>query len=97
MHKKDFHVPLLIDCSHGNSLGDALKQKKAFKEAILQIKASRHPILGVMLESHLKGGKQPMQGRDSLVYGCSVTDPCLDFESTKELLCSGDELFSSVD
>jgi 3-deoxy-7-phosphoheptulonate synthase len=90
MQQKNFSSALFIDCSHGNSLGQATKQKKIFKSALSQVEN----ISGVMLESHLKGGKQlPSK---ALVYGRSITDECLDFESSKELLIWGDQLLSNL-
>jgi len=43
-------------------------------------------ILGMMLESHLKAGKQPIQSDKPLTYGVSITDSCIDFDTTQKLL-----------
>jgi len=78
---------LLIDCSHGNSGKDLERQKKAFIQAVEQRAQGCAGIAGLMLESHLRGGKQPLSEDPSgLSYGVSVTDPCLSWEETEELL-----------
>lgn len=66
---------LLIDCSHGNSQKDIQKQKGVFLSVLDQIHDGNHLIMGMMLESHLQGGN-----------ALSLTDPCLDWKSTEDLL-----------
>jgi 3-deoxy-7-phosphoheptulonate synthase len=78
---------LLVDCSHGNSGKTAERQKEAFISVIEQASSGCHGIAGMMLESHLFGGKQPLTEDPShLAYGVSITDPCLSWEETEELL-----------
>lgn len=80
---------IMIDCSHGNSQKNAAKQKEVFQCALEQVGKGNKNILGVMLESHLHGGNQsPYQSSSSLRYGVSITDPCLDWASTEELVLS---------
>lgn len=78
---------ILIDCSHGNSSKDHRKQKIAFTSAIEQIAEGNTAIHGLMLESHLFPGKQSLG--DSLQYGVSITDSCIGWEETEELLKAG--------
>jgi 3-deoxy-7-phosphoheptulonate synthase len=79
---------LVIDCSHGNCGKDHRRQRLAF-ESIMEQAASNKAIAGIMLESHLFSGKQPLSDDRSLLhYGVSITDPCLDWEETEELLRS---------
>ncbi len=79
---------LLIDCSHGNCGKDHRRQRIAFESAIEQA-AENRAIAGVMLESHLFAGKQPLGDDPSLLnYGVSITDPCLGWEETEALLRS---------
>lgn len=66
---------LLIDCAHGNSQKDPKKQQLAFCDVIEQIQEGNHLIMGMMLESHLQGGN-----------ALSITDPCLDWTTTEELI-----------
>jgi 3-deoxy-7-phosphoheptulonate synthase len=74
---------LVIDCSHGNCGKDPKKQKEVFR-SILETK--NRAIRGLMLESHLFAGKQPLSA--NLYYGVSITDPCLGWEETEELILS---------
>lgn len=84
---------IMVDCSHGNSRKDHMKQKNVATDIADQISAGSRAIMGVMIESHLKAGKQNHQDGTPLVYGQSITDACLDWESTEPLL---DQLAVSV-
>lgn len=76
---------LLIDCSHGNCGKEYLKQRPVFESVVNQAKTTR-AIVGLMLESHLFAGRQPLGEDPSLLeYGISITDPCLDWEETEAL------------
>jgi len=77
---------LLVDCSHGNSEKDPQNQKQVVASVAEQIKLGSSPIVGVMLESHLKAGRQDYQVGKILEYGLSITDPCLSLEQTLPLL-----------
>lgn len=76
--------PILIDCSHGNSHKNIDKQAAAFLE-IIEYRTQKTPLLGVMLESYLKSGNQK-ESCDPYKAGVSITDPCMDFETTANLL-----------
>ena len=76
----------MIDCSHGNSNKDFRKQSEVLKNIALQISNGENNILGVMLESHLKAGNQKLLKKEDLEFGRSITDECIDIETTKELL-----------
>ncbi|HSX38384.1 MAG TPA: 3-deoxy-7-phosphoheptulonate synthase [Chlamydiales bacterium] len=82
--KYSLNPKLMIDCSHGNSGKNLNRQKAAFLSVIEQAEY-QEGIVGVMLESHLVGGKQP-HDPGSLSYGLSITDPCLSWEETAALL-----------
>ena len=83
---------LMIDCNHGNSKKDHGQQVLVFKNIIQQIKDGNKDIIGIMIESNLNSGNQPipkdLDGFDStkLEYGTSVTDACIDWETTETLL-----------
>jgi len=77
---------IMIDCSHGNSYKNFLNQPKVFKEVIEQFAAGEKSILGIMVESNLVEGKQDLADGKNLVYGQSVTDACVGWPSTVELL-----------
>ena len=77
-----------MDCSHANSGKDPLRQPHVLRDLLAQRQQQRDPsrqhIVGVMLESHLEDGRQ---GQDKpLAYGVSITDGCLGWEKTCDLL-----------
>ena len=76
----------MIDCSHGNSNKDFRKQSEVLKNVSAQIRNGEKNILGIMLESHLKDGNQKLLKKEELEFGRSITDACIDIETTKELL-----------
>lgn len=85
---------LLIDCSHGNSAKDYRRQPQVASEIAAQVAAGSPHIAGVLLESHLFEGRQEItQGREGLTYGQSVTDGCIGWEQTVQVL---DELAGAV-
>ena len=78
---------LMVDCSHGNSLKDYTKQRLVVESVIEQRKAFDHGIFGVMIESHLVAGNQPLKPNLSeLTYGQSVTDACIGWDETDQVL-----------
>lgn len=77
---------LMIDCSHGNSLKDHRRQPLVAREVCAQIAAGSASICGIMLESHLKEGKQNHSSATPLVYGQSITDACMSWDTTLPLL-----------
>ena len=79
---------LMIDCSHGNSNKDFRKQSDVLLNVAKQIKSGEENILGVMLESHLKAGNQKLIDNTQLEYGQSITDACINIQTTEELLGS---------
>lgn len=80
-------LALMIDCSHGNSNKDYRRQSEVAKSVLAQIKAGNRSIIGLMLESHIHAGNQSSElPRNKMRYGVSVTDACIDWESTDQLL-----------
>ena len=78
---------LMVDCSHGNSGKDHRRQSIVAGDAASQIASGACAICGVMLESHLIEGRQEiLNGRQGLRYGQSVTDACIGWETTVEVL-----------
>ena len=75
---------LVIDCSHGNSNKDHLRQPIVADDVAGQLEAGQHGISGVMLESFLVPGRQDLGGE--LTYGQSVTDACMGWEPTVGVL-----------
>ncbi|UBF29737.1 3-deoxy-7-phosphoheptulonate synthase [Kovacikia minuta CCNUW1] len=78
---------IMIDCSHDNSAKDYTKQPIALQSIAEQLQAGSRNIMGGMIESHLIAGNQPISpDLSKLVYGQSVTDACVDFGTTTEML-----------
>lgn len=78
---------IMIDASHANSGKDPYLQPMVVNNVIGQIQNGNKSIMGLMIESHIKGGNQKIPSDLSqLEYGKSVTDGCLDWQSTEELL-----------
>jgi 3-deoxy-7-phosphoheptulonate synthase len=78
---------MLIDCSHGNSGKNPDNQRHVMAEVSRQLEAGSERVLGVMLESHLVAGRQELiAGGAALRYGQSITDACIDFDTTEALL-----------
>ncbi len=88
---------LLIDCSHDNSSRICENQPLVFRSVIEQVQAGNKQIKGICLESHLNHGKQPLpKSREDLEYGISVTDSCLGWEATRELIVWGHKVIKNV-
>ncbi len=77
---------LMIDCSHANSLKQYKLQMDVAKNIASQLASGEDKIMGVMVESHLKEGRQELKVGCELTYGQSITDPCLSWEDTLLLL-----------
>ncbi len=77
---------LMIDCSHGNSGKDHRRQRDVVTSVAAQRAAGGSSIMGVMLESHLVEGRQECRDSANLEYGRSITDACIGWEETVELL-----------
>lgn len=82
------HLParVLIDCSHGNSQKQHLKQAEVAVAICDQLASGSRQIFGAMLESHLLEGRQDLVPDRAPVYGQSITDACLSFEQTEPIL-----------
>ena len=77
---------LMIDLSHGNSRKDYRNQSVAGSDAAKQVAQGDGRIVGVMVESHLKAGRQDLVADRDLEYGQSITDACIGWEETVPLL-----------
>ena len=77
---------IMIDCSHGNSGKDPAKQVGAGRDVAEQIAAGDSRIFGIMVESHLKAGRQDLIPGKTLTYGQSITDACVGWDDTRILI-----------
>jgi len=88
MLEKNKLVPtIMVDCSHGNSEKNHEKQLLVMENVIGQIVAGNRTISGVMIESFIEGGNQPIPtDLSQLKYGQSITDKCIDWATTERIL-----------
>ena len=87
---------VVVDCSHANCGKDHKKMNIAFKELIRQRSKKINPgIVGIMLESHINEGNQKLSDPAELAYGVSITDPCINWEETVELIKEADQEIES--
>ncbi|CAO1634142.1 unnamed protein product [Parajaminaea phylloscopi] len=88
------HPSIMVDASHGNSSKDFRNQPKVIDSVAHQLASGERAITGVMIESHINEGKQgePAGGKvEELKYGVSITDGCVSWETTEQLLAQLDE------
>jgi 3-deoxy-7-phosphoheptulonate synthase len=87
LKKADAPTPIVVDCSHGNSNKDHTRQHIAFRDVLAQRMAGNRDLIGVMLESNINAGAQKLGDDPSaLEYGVSITDSCIGWEETIDLL-----------
>jgi 3-deoxy-7-phosphoheptulonate synthase len=77
---------VMIDASHANSGKRAENQPLAIEDVSRQIEAGDHRIIGIMVESNLLGGRQDLLPGEPLVYGRSITDGCIDWDTSVAML-----------
>ncbi|MFV9507149.1 MAG: 3-deoxy-7-phosphoheptulonate synthase [Oscillochloridaceae bacterium umkhey_bin13] len=91
MREANLRPAVMVDCSHANAEGDFRRQETVWYRVVEQIVAQPTPIIGMMLESNLHEGKQPLLAdRSALRYGVSLTDGCISWETTERLLVETD-------
>lgn len=94
---KEVNLParIVIDCSHGNCNKDHRLQSGVFENVIQQILDGNKSIVGLMLESHLYEGNQPLSSNlEKLKYGVSVTDKCIGWNETEKIILAAYEKLS---
>ncbi len=78
---------IMVDCSHANSGKQPARQAAVLRSVVSQRSGGTRSLIGVMVESYLLEGSQPIPPRPAdLQYGVSITDACLDWESTERIL-----------
>ncbi len=85
--EKDLPEAIMVDCSHANSMKKFQGQSVVWKNVIGQYLDGNEALIGLMLESNLHEGNQAFTGDAStLKYGVSITDECISWETTEQLL-----------
>ena len=93
--KKNNLVPnIVVDCAHGNSNKDHNRQPIVFKEVIEQRLAGNEKIIGIMLEGNINPGNQSLGNVEDLEFGVSITDKCVGWEKTEEIILEANNLLN---
>ncbi len=88
---------LMVDCSHANSGKQPARQEDVWRSVIQQRLAGTRPLIGLMVESHLNEGNQPIPNNlADLRYGVSLTDACIGWETTERMLRWGHEVLGKL-
>jgi len=88
---------IVVDCSHANSWKKPELQPLVMKDVVHQIREGNRSVVGMMVESFLEQGSQPIPADLSkLRYGCSVTDACVGWDTTVEMLRGAHEVLKDV-
>ena len=88
---------LMVDCSHANSEKKFAKQEDVWRSVIQQRIEGTQSLIGLMVESHLHEGNQPIpENLKALRYGVSITDSCIGWETTERMLRWGCEALSKA-
>jgi 3-deoxy-7-phosphoheptulonate synthase len=78
---------VLVDCSHAQTGKDYTRQPEVLADLVRQVRGGTRAIMGFMLESNLGAGSQKLLGgREGLRYGVSITDACIDWDTTARCL-----------
>lgn len=86
MDKAGLPRRIMIDCSHANANKDHERQPLVALNVAEQLAAGNESIIGIMLESHLNAGNQPLKDPKDLAHGVSITDACIDWQTTEDLM-----------
>jgi 3-deoxy-7-phosphoheptulonate synthase len=88
LEKHGLSAAMMIDASHDNSHKDHRRQPEVFREILRQrTDGGNAQIVAAMVESNLEEGNQPLRGSlEELRYGQSITDKCIDWETTEVLV-----------
>lgn len=97
LKKNGLPPSIMVDCSHANSYKDHNRQEEVLNNIVAQILAGATNIGGVMIESNLQAGNQELPADLSLLkYGVSITDKCVDWETTVKMLTDTHQKLSNT-
>ena len=97
LKKANLPANIVVDCSHANSYKKTELQPLVMADVINQVRFGNTSLVGVMIESNLIAGNQPIpDDLSQLKYGCSVTDACIDWETTEAMLRTADRQLREV-
>jgi 3-deoxy-7-phosphoheptulonate synthase len=88
---------IIVDCSHANSWKKPELQPLVLKDVVHQIREGNRSLVGFMIESFIEAGSQPIpDDLSKLKYGCSVTDACVGWDTTVEMLRGAHQVLRDV-
>jgi 3-deoxy-7-phosphoheptulonate synthase len=97
LQKAKMPVNVVVDCSHANSWKKPELQPLVMRDVIHQIREGNRSLVGLMVESFLEAGSQPIpEDLSKLRYGQSVTDACVSWDTTVEMLSSSAQILREV-
>ena len=98
LKQADLAPVLMVDCSHANSGKQHARQEEVWKSVVHQRAAGNTGLIGLMVESYLEEGSQPIPKRlEELRHGVSITDACVGWETTERMLRHGHEAMSKAE
>jgi 3-deoxy-7-phosphoheptulonate synthase len=87
LEKAKLPANIVVDCSHANSYKKPELQPLVMADVVNQVRCGNKSLVGVMIESNIVAGKQAIpEDLSKLVYGCSVTDGCVGWETTEQMI-----------
>jgi 3-deoxy-7-phosphoheptulonate synthase len=90
LQKSGLPAALMVDCSHANSAKQFVRQEEVWNSVVAQRVGGTDALIGLMMESNLHEGNQPIpEDLSTLKYGVSVTDACVNWETTERMLRLG--------
>lgn len=97
LRKAGLPAVLMVDCSHANSGKQHARQEEVWRNVLAQRAAGNLALTGLMVESYLHEGNQPIpKDMSALSYGVSITDACVSWETTERMLRSGAEMLRAL-
>jgi 3-deoxy-7-phosphoheptulonate synthase len=97
LQKAKLPLNIVVDCSHANSWKKPELQPLVMRDVVHQIREGNRSVVGLMIESFLEAGAQPIpEDLSKLRYGCSVTDACVGWDTTAEMLRGAHEILKDV-
>jgi 3-deoxy-7-phosphoheptulonate synthase len=97
LQKAKLQRNIVVDCSHANSWKKYELQPLVMRDVVHQIREGNRSVVGLMVESFLEPGSQPIpEDPSKLRYGCSVTDPCVDWNTTVEMIRAARDVLKGV-
>ena len=97
LSKAQLPANIVVDCSHANSYKKPELQPLVMADVVNQIRLGNQSLIGLMIESNLVAGNQPIPADlTQLKYGCSVTDACVDWDTTETMIRDAATLLRDV-